>query len=161
MAHWAPAVIRPSSPTEICRRGLWSRCITPLRQCALKQPNWPLHPWTQQAALCYGLKWINCFTESCGTSEFPFPMWFIDFVFFTVLSYLVYLAKSTISNYLQEWGNTFFLWHVSRIFKVFMLYEYCFQYGDSCKHLHHLWRHWRTKIDTKQMKQTSREQYEA
>lgn len=106
VAHRAPAVIRPSSPTEICRRGLWSRCITPLCQYALKQPNWPLHPWAQQAAHCYGLKWMNCFTESYGTSEFPFPMWFIDF--FTVLSYLVYLAKSTISNYLQEWGNTFF-----------------------------------------------------
>lgn len=43
-ACWAAAVIRPSCPTEICRRMLCSRCSTHLCQHALKQPNWPFAP---------------------------------------------------------------------------------------------------------------------
>lgn len=87
LAHRAAAVISSSCPTEICRRMLCSRWSTHLLQHTFKQPNWSLLPGTRRAAQYCGSKWLkkmNCFSESCGAREFPFPTWFR--AIFTLLS---------------------------------------------------------------------------
>lgn len=144
-AHRAAAVLTAFCP----RRSM--QALTAQQMRVLKQPNWPLlrRSWTTCAARA-----VAPCTASAGRGP--------KSVSFSCPHHLKIVSPRSCHlscpREVQEcaWnGNIFSPACRQEVGRTFKLYLYCLQYGDICKRARHLWR---LHIDTKQMKQTSREQ---